>query len=256
MNSATTAAPILILKTGDVPPGLEPDAGDFEDWVRQGLSLAGARTVVLDPRKDPGWPDLRDIAGVVVTGSPAMVTDREPWSERSAAWLRDVIKAEVPVLGICYGHQLLADALGGEVTEQPDGPEVGTIRIALNPAAESDPLLMGMPLEFDAQLSHRQTVSRLPADAVSLASSEAEPNQAVRFAPQAWGLQFHPEFSPRATLLFVDRQAPYLARHGKDAEPIRAAVAETPAAARVLPRFAALALAAYKTRPQATRSAA
>jgi hypothetical protein len=99
---------------------------------------------------------------VLVTGSAAFVTDHADWSERSAAWLRQTAHDDLPVFGICYGHQLLAHALGGEVAYNPAGRESGTIELELQPQAAQDPLFQGLPQHFAAHATHLQTVLRAP----------------------------------------------------------------------------------------------
>lgn len=242
---------ILILKTGEAMPAVRDRLGDFDGWMAAGLSAGGATVAVFDPRvapTDQAWPQPDAFAGVVVTGSHAMVTDREPWSEQSAKWLRQAMEAGVAVLGVCYGHQLLAHALGGQVGYHPGGAEVGTVPIELAPDAADDALFQGLPARFEAQASHRQSVLRLPDGAVHLARNAFEPNHAFRVGDRAWGVQFHPEFGVEATRAYVDRQAEALAASGDDPAAVRAAVCETPAAASLLPRFATLASALALTR--------
>src|SRR5690606_2484463 len=120
--------------------------------------------------------------GAVLTGSGAMVTDRLDWSEATAEWLRGAVAAGLPLLGICYGHQLLADALGGRVADHPDGREVGTIEVERLAAADGDALFDAAPARFRAHATHEQSVLELPPGAVALASSAHDANQAVRFA--------------------------------------------------------------------------
>lgn len=124
-----------------------------------------------------------------------MVSERLPWSEAAAAWLRDAVALGLPILGVCYGHQLLAHALGGRVDYHASGREIGTVAIERLPAAADDALLAAAPARFVAHASHQQSVLELPAGAVVLARSAHDPHHAVRYAPRAWGLQFHPEFS-------------------------------------------------------------
>ncbi len=73
---------------------------------------------VIDPELAP-LPEPRHFSGAILTGSHSMVTDHEPWSERTAAWIPAVMAAGTPLLGICYGHQLIAYALGGDVGPNP-----------------------------------------------------------------------------------------------------------------------------------------
>jgi GMP synthase (glutamine-hydrolysing) len=169
-----------------------------------------------------------------------MVTDREPWNGALAGWLADAVGREVPLLGICYGHQALADALGGEVGDLPGGVEVGTVEVTRTPEAAGDPLLGGLPDAFPAQAAHRQGVRRLPPGAVLLARTAVEPHAAFRVGRRAWGVQFHPEFSAEATSGYV-RAVAARGGAGIDAEALLARVAPTPRAASVLATFARLA---------------
>ncbi|MFY3383456.1 glutamine amidotransferase [Paracidovorax sp. MALMAid1276] len=247
MNSPQQHPPrtLWIIKTGSTLPAQRAPHGDFEDWIAKGLAQAptGTRLAVqtLDARTATAWPAPDQMAGAVVTGSPAMVTDREPWSERAAAWLAGVVAAEVPVLGICYGHQLLAHALGGEVARHPAGLEIGTVAVERLAGAEGDALLGALPETFGAQVVHEQSVRRLPPGAVALAANAHEPHQAFRAGPCAWGVQFHPEFSDTVMREYVAHFAPALQRHGADPAALQQAVQPTPASAGLLARFAHLA---------------
>ncbi len=104
-------------------------------------------------------PDNQTIA--VLTGSWAMVTDRLAWSERTADWIRQAVAIDMPLFGVCYGHQLMAHARG-EVAYHHGGRESGSQTITLSPWGIDDPLLSGLPATFPAHLSHLQTVTRLP----------------------------------------------------------------------------------------------
>ena len=228
---------LLILKTGSTFPALAQTLGDFDDWISDGLDTPAFDIRVIDARHDP-LPALESLAGVVITGSHAMVSEREPWSEAAAGWLRGAVQAGMPVLGICYGHQLLAHCLGGDVGYHPGGIEIGSVHVQLQPAASGDPVLGELPPVFPVQVVHRQSVRTLPEGAVLLAGNAHEPNQAFRVGAAAWGVQFHPEFSAQAMRAYVDRLAPELREEGHDPAALGAQVVDTPAAANVLRSFA------------------
>src|SRR3546814_17012152 len=116
-----------------------------------------------------------------------MVTERRDGSEATAAWLREAAHAGVPVFGICYGHQLLAHALGGEVGDNPNGRKMGTVAVELLPAAADDPLFAGLPDRFLAQATHQQRVLRAPAGAPVLARSDAADRPALPWGAAGGG---------------------------------------------------------------------
>lgn len=237
------ARSILILKTGSTFPALKSRIGDFEDWIREGLNRAGTGlpVEVFDPHGMASFPPADTFAGIVITGSHAMVTDREPWSERSAEWLRQVANAGIPVLGICYGHQLLAHAFGGTVAYHPHGIEIGTVTVRLCPDASHDPLFNGLPPFFPAQTVHSQSATVLPEGAVLLAENDYEPHHAFRLGRNIWGTQFHPEFSEAAMHGSIDGLSEHLARNGIDVVALQQGVRATKNAADLLPRFAVIA---------------
>jgi GMP synthase (glutamine-hydrolysing) len=232
--------PCLIIKTGEKIPSLAATPGDYEEWIAAGMGLEPAQYTVVAPYRGEPLPAMDTLSGVVITGSGAMVTDGDPWIEQSAAWLRAAIANGLPVLGICFGHQLLAHALGGEVGYNPAGVEVGSITVTLQPAARNDPLLGALPAQFTAQLSHRQSVRRLPVGARALACSEMEPHQAFACGPSVWGLQFHPEFDQAIIRHFIDFYRDQLQREGRDGDTLQAARRPSPQSRALLARFAAI----------------
>ncbi|CAM3785135.1 glutamine amidotransferase [Paracidovorax anthurii] len=242
-SSAATPLPIVIARTGGTFEVLRGRLGDFADWVRTGLAAeaGGLPVTVVDAAAGAPLPEPGAIAGVVLTGSHAMVTDRAGWSEGLGRWLARAVAARTPVLGICYGHQLLAHALGGEVADHPDGLEIGTVEVHPEPAAAAgDALFAPLPAAFAAQVVHHQSVRRLPPGAVRLAGNAFEPHQAFRVGPCAWGVQFHPEFGAAAMQGYIDTLAPELRAAGHDPQRLGDAVRATPEAAGLLPRFARL----------------
>ena len=245
-SSQTQAARVLILKTGSTYPEIREQYGDFDAWFVRGLSDELDLTVVdATLRAPPGQPE--DWDGIVITGSPAMVSDRPEWSETAASWTREAVEARVPVLGVCYGHQLLAHALGGQVGFHPQGRETGTWRVTLRGTAQTDPLFKHLPAEFPAQLTHKQSVLELPPGAVLLSNSAFEPHQAFRVGENAWGVQFHPEFTDEIMKAYLEVQAPEVEQEGGDITALLSSVAPSPEAASVLTQFSDIVIRRVQT---------
>ncbi|EKF73661.1 glutamine amidotransferase [Alcanivorax hongdengensis A-11-3] len=188
--------PLLIIKTGSTYPQIREHYGDFENWICQAVG-SGSAVQVVDISQDGELPSPASLCGVIITGSHAMVTDQRPWMARLMAWLRGAAHqfGQLPILGLCFGHQILAQALGGEVANNPMGMEVGTVALRLTPAGYQDALLGAMGDHPWAQVVHRQSVLTPPPGATLLASNVHDACQAFRYGERVWGVQFHPEFS-------------------------------------------------------------
>ncbi|MCE1252033.1 MAG: glutamine amidotransferase [Anaerolineae bacterium] len=229
--------PILIMKTGSSLPDLVARRGDFEDWIINGSGQPPSRFMVVDVEKSQSLPAVTEVEAVIITGSHAMVTDHEAWSEKAAQWLAEAVRCNLPVLGICYGHQLLAYALGGEVAYNPNGREYGSTEIRLSHKARADRLFKVITPHPTGFVSHAQTVLRLPEHAVHLAFSEKDTNQAFCFNHTAWGVQFHPEFDADITRSYIESSREALKNEGGDPDLLLAGCQDTPLGAQVLHRF-------------------
>jgi GMP synthase (glutamine-hydrolysing) len=135
--------------------------------------------------------DPREAAGLVVLGGPMNVdqTDKFPFLATELHWLQRALAANVPVLGICLGSQLLARSLGAKVYPNPV-KEIGWYDVQLTEVARSDPLLNECQAIERVFQWHGDTFD-LPAGAVHLAASPRCRHQAFRYGRSAWGLQFH-----------------------------------------------------------------
>lgn len=145
---------------------------------------------------DGDLPDGIDVDGAVVTGSRASVYWDDPWIEATRLWVREAVDDGLPVLGVCWGHQLLADALGGEVRDM-DRYEIGYREVRHD---GSSGLFAGIDQHFTAFQTHSDEVTEVPAGASVVAESDVS---IQAFAGDGyWGVQFHPEYD-RSTARMV-----------------------------------------------------
>lgn len=231
--------PLLVVQMGHPPADISAAVGEQPRWFQSVIGEACAVQVVC-PSDGETLPPVGTFRAAVITGSWSMVTEREAWSERTAAWVRELVRAGVPLLGVCYGHQLMADALGGVVDYHPQGSEVGQVKITLGELAKDDALLGELPGSFDAFLSHEQSVLVPPPGAVVLGGSSHDPRQIIRYSPTALSVQFHPEFSATVMRKIITSRSERIAMKGKDRDALLAALSDTPASRSLLRRFVAL----------------
>lgn len=176
---------LFLLHTATEGPGtLAPFAVAQDARVRYAWLYAGAGLPA-----DPRHYDL-----IVAMGGPMNVyeEDHYPFLREETAFLHTAIAANVPVLGVCLGAQLIAKACGARVVKAPR-PEIGWFPITLCDAATHDPAFAGLPRECTV-LHWHEDMALLPEDAVLLASSAACPHQAFRVG-SALALQFHVEIT-------------------------------------------------------------
>ena len=126
--------------------------------------------------------------GVVISGSQTSVYDDVDWIHESTEWVRQVHAADVPTLGLCWGHQFLAQALGGRVVDMGEH-ELGYRAIT---RVGEDPLFEGLSQEFVSFETHSDRVAELPPGASTIARNDYG-LQAFRL-DSTWGVQFHPEY--------------------------------------------------------------
>lgn len=229
---------MLIIKTGSTIAPLLESGEDFEHWFMAASGGPADNYSVCNLHLGEALPDLNQQLGIIVTGSAAYVTDEAAWNFIGADYLRAARQQRIPVLGVCYGHQLLAWTFGGAVDFHQQGREIGTVDITCAKAARQDILFGSLPITFKAQVSHQQSVLELPPDAVHLAGNAFDPNHAFRLDENIWSVQFHPEFNAAIVSAYIEHRAEAIAAEGLDVPGLLAAVAETREARSLLGRFA------------------
>ncbi|MGA9659982.1 MAG: type 1 glutamine amidotransferase [Asticcacaulis sp.] len=185
---------IAILETGVPPAGLDAAYGSYADMFAKLLASEGRAFRVfktLDGELPQVTPALK---GVVITGSPSGVYESDPWILSLLDWLRALDK-DIPAVGICFGHQVMAQAWGGHVEKSSKGWGVGLHEYAVQ-AHDLWQDLAGRPeVKIACAVTHQDQVVIKPENAIVLAGSEFTPHGALYYTDRK-GLSFqcHPEF--------------------------------------------------------------
>ncbi|MGE4499567.1 MAG: type 1 glutamine amidotransferase [Hydrogenovibrio sp.] len=172
--------------------------GQIEVWLQ--AKSASVETVVLyEP--NVRYPDLASTDLVIALGGPMSVNDEVnyPWLVAEKQYIRDVIEADIPLLGICLGGQLIATALGAKVTDNPE-VEIGWHTVS---NVSDDATVFRFPDELEIFNWHGETFA-LPEGAKRLIESKVCPNQGFQLGERIIGLQCHPEVTPRIIQEWVD----------------------------------------------------
>jgi len=177
----------------------------------------------------------QESSGVIVTGSPAHVRQNAEWMKWTMDALIELDRVGTPVLGVCFGHQLLGQAFGGQVDFNPQGREIGTYPLTFH---AEDPLLGGPGQAPLVAMTHLDSVIVRPAEAQAVASTALDPHAALRFSPTTWGVQFHPEMDAEIVGHYLSDRRDQIQAEGIDVEAVRASLQESPYGASLLRRFA------------------
>ncbi|WP_310963083.1 type 1 glutamine amidotransferase [Nocardioides terrisoli] len=197
---------LVVQHQSDCPPGW------FGDWLLE----EGCQLDVRRPdRGEPVGATPQHVGVVVLGGSPNAHDDESaPWLAAVRALCADALAREVPLLGICLGHQLLAVSVGGRSVRNPDGQQIGVLPMGWTETAGADPLLASLPA-VAVQWNHDIVVG-LPESVQVLARAAGGEVQAARFGPTAWGLQCHPEAGAQICAAWAEHDRGEYAARGED----------------------------------------
>ncbi|SLN19152.1 GMP synthase [glutamine-hydrolyzing] [Roseovarius litorisediminis] len=162
---------------------------------RQFLAEDGHTWDAIELDEGETLPPLEGYDALWVLGGPMDVwqEDAHPWLKDEKALIREAVEEKgLPFLGLCLGHQLLAEALGGEVGKS-ETPEIGVLEVQLTETGATGVLFDGIPERFDALQWHSAEITKLPAGAQVLATSPACTVQAMKWGTRAFSMQFHIE---------------------------------------------------------------
>ncbi|WP_421761148.1 glutamine amidotransferase-related protein [Devosia sp.] len=195
---------LTIIQTGDVPPALRPDFGAYPPMFHRMFEAAGATfeyeaVPVFD---GAAFPDPAKLDAILITGSAAGVYDDFTWLDPLRAFIRHAYSTRTPMLGICFGHQIMADALGGDVRKSEKGWGLGRHKYEVKSRPEF--LATDLPA-LSIACSHQDQVITPPKEAQVFMGSAFTPNAGLVYANgAALSLQPHPEFTDDYTLALAE----------------------------------------------------
>lgn len=182
---------ILVVKTGETPDEVTRSHGDMVSWVNSLMSELGVTTSVWDAQNER--PPVDNRGATIVLGSAASVHNDEQWISVLRDYLQKVLLNGSPLLGICFGCQLIASLLGNEVTPDPRGWRIGAYGNAWSGKADRA-LMVGAERRFLASEVHREVVRLAPAGkGIGVAFDDDGFSTVLQFGGLQWGCMFHPE---------------------------------------------------------------
>lgn len=185
---------IGILQCDDVNENLQPDHGNYPDMLLKRLEdhIQTSDVVIYRAHEGELPASIDECDGYLTTGSRFSVYDPLPWIEALEAFLLKLWEAKKPLVGICFGHQLIARALGGEVERSEKGWGVG---VSFNQVVQRKTWMDPWQDKLDLVVSHQDQVVELPAEAEVLVKSDFCEYYVVQYDDHFLSIQGHPEFS-------------------------------------------------------------
>jgi GMP synthase (glutamine-hydrolysing) len=231
--------PLAVWTTGSPVAAAEESHGDFFKMITKGVGdypggFIDVRSIYEQPADEPAYPDPTSVSGIIVSGSPARLPDQEAWMLSTERALVQAYEAGVPILGLCFGHQLLGEALGGKVAPNPRGREIGTV--ALQKVAD-DPLLDGIGAEPTIVMTHLDSVVAIPEGTTIVRTTSLEAHAALRFNEVTWGVQFHPEMNAEIIGHYLEARRDQIEAEGIDVDALLAARKDSAFGAQLLAHF-------------------
>lgn len=185
---------ILIVKCGGTYPEIQEKHGDFDQWIIRQSNLPENVFKVFDVAEGDQLRHPSEYIAAIITGSHANVNQRLPWIPKLKDWIITARYSNVPVLGICFGHQIIAEALGGSAKQNPNGPIAGVENIEITTQGKNNPIFKNTGASFESFSYHGFNVVKIPFGAEILAKSRGGVIESFRI-DKIYGIQFHPEFT-------------------------------------------------------------
>jgi len=194
---------LTLIQTGEVPPSLRPQFGAYAPMFERMFAAAGEEFdyEVVPVSDGAAFPDPAGLEAILLPGSAAGVYDNHlPWMAPLRDFIRQAYAEKTPMVGICFGHQIMADALGGDVRKSEKGWGLGRhVYEVTDDAAFPDLAALAIAC------SHQDQVIGAPADAEVILTSDFTPNAGLLYRNgPALSFQPHPEFEDSYTLALAE----------------------------------------------------
>ena len=193
---------LLIISAGPGMDEVRSIYGHAIDWIASFIPNLPIDITINNIYKNEVFnPSLYD--AWIITGSASSVMDNEQWINELKNQIKYAYNNSIPILGICFGHQIISSALGGDVGRNQKGWELGSYKINFNEQGRNSLLFKGIDFDDYFYFSHEDIVVSLPKDALELASNSMG-IQSYSIKNKIYGVQFHPEFSVDIAKKYVE----------------------------------------------------
>lgn len=172
-----------------------------EACIRASIGVHSEKLQIISAVKETLPVEIpNNVVGIIFSGSGEFFLGRDSgnytWLPQTFSFLKRAMHKNIPVLGLCFGHQIILMHEGAEIKQVEEYREVGTHIITTAEAAKDDPIFSQLPKQFKGMLGHKETPVNLPSHITILASSERVQPQAIRIqGKDVWGTMFHPELT-------------------------------------------------------------
>ncbi len=194
---------ILIIDCGETLDPVKSEFGHCVQWISDiVVNTCECKISVNEVYKGEKFVESQ-IDGVIITGSADSVYNELPWMLYLQRKILEYDSKNVPILGICFGHQLIVKTFGGQVEKNSKGWEIGSSEVYLTDKGRKSELFNGIPDKFIVYESHQDTATFI-SDRMIVLAENILGNQAVICNDTTYGIQFHPEFSREISQAYLN----------------------------------------------------
>lgn len=207
---------ILLILTGNSLDSVRQQFGNFDAHFFAITNAQHTVYAICDKWPDEAVPDITQFDGIIFSGSAAMVDENKPWMQPATKLILMALEKEIPLLCICFGHQLLGLACQALVGPNPKGRALGSRQVTI--IKNDDILLQDKPTKLWVQTSHRDVILSKSPHFEVLATAPHDPFHMIKAGKNAWGVQFHPEWNTNIMQSYLEaRRAVFDKEWGENA---------------------------------------